>query len=240
MNLKEIRTKFIDLSGRFDLVMDTINYVDNGANFYVQGGLKWLDTQSEVKGHFGIVYRLLEAGSPSVTFKNSKVVTDVFIVDTGLEKTVVNYLPYDKFMEEYPKLRNTEDTGTPEYWTKMPVRAVNKLEDTKINGYIDYMDLIDLSESYEGILLAPVPTVDCHLEVWGKFNADDLSEDEDYNWWTVNYPNIVIKAALRELDTFNHNTSGVNDWTNSLMMDLYGIEKDFVDADTYHISQMEG
>ena len=33
MNLLEIRTKWIDTSGRYDLVEDVTDYVDNGANF---------------------------------------------------------------------------------------------------------------------------------------------------------------------------------------------------------------
>ena len=33
MNLLQLRTQFINDSGRFDLVVDTTDYVDNGANY---------------------------------------------------------------------------------------------------------------------------------------------------------------------------------------------------------------
>jgi hypothetical protein len=43
MNLKDFRTQFIKLSGRYDLVLDAVDYVDNGANFYINGAVKMLD-----------------------------------------------------------------------------------------------------------------------------------------------------------------------------------------------------
>jgi hypothetical protein len=43
MNLRNFREQFIKLSGRYDLVLDAVDYVDNGANFYINGAVKMLD-----------------------------------------------------------------------------------------------------------------------------------------------------------------------------------------------------
>jgi len=45
MNFGEIRTKFIDLSGRFDLAgsMESAPYSDGGADFFIASGQRYLD-----------------------------------------------------------------------------------------------------------------------------------------------------------------------------------------------------
>jgi hypothetical protein len=47
MNLLQIRTKFRSVSGRYDLVND--NFSDNGANFFIEEGRKWLDSKVDKK-----------------------------------------------------------------------------------------------------------------------------------------------------------------------------------------------
>ena len=47
MNLLEIRTKFRSISGRYDLVNS--DYSDNGANFFIEEGRKWLDSKVDKK-----------------------------------------------------------------------------------------------------------------------------------------------------------------------------------------------
>lgn len=47
MNLREIRKLFLDMSGRYDLVNEDLS--DNGANYYINEGSKWLDSKVDKK-----------------------------------------------------------------------------------------------------------------------------------------------------------------------------------------------
>jgi len=47
MNLLEIRKQFRTTSGRYDLVND--DYSDNGANHFINEGVKWLDSKVDKK-----------------------------------------------------------------------------------------------------------------------------------------------------------------------------------------------
>ena len=45
--LLEIRTEFINRSGRFDLVIDTDDYLDDGADFFINAGLRHLEARQQ-------------------------------------------------------------------------------------------------------------------------------------------------------------------------------------------------
>ena len=57
MNLLQIRTKFRDISGRFDLVNS--DYSDNGADFYINEGRKFLDRLGEVQKSWASCFRFI-------------------------------------------------------------------------------------------------------------------------------------------------------------------------------------
>lgn len=54
MNLLEIRTQFVKLTGRYDLVKDFAgaDYTDNGANFFIKGGSEYLDHRLLLDSNF--------------------------------------------------------------------------------------------------------------------------------------------------------------------------------------------
>ena len=47
MNLLEVRTKFIQLSGHYELASTDGLYTDNGADFYINAGQDFLDLKKE-------------------------------------------------------------------------------------------------------------------------------------------------------------------------------------------------
>ena len=62
MSLLDVRKQFIATSGRLNLVVDTVDYIDDGANYYIQNGQKWLERQIEFLPQKGKVFRKLESG----------------------------------------------------------------------------------------------------------------------------------------------------------------------------------
>lgn len=70
MNLLQLRTKFVQMSGRYDLVVDTTSYVDNGANFYINSGQRFLEKRVKVPENTGKIFEVLAIGEYAVTFQH--------------------------------------------------------------------------------------------------------------------------------------------------------------------------
>jgi len=60
MNLLQLRTKFRSLSGRFDLV--NADFTDNGADFFINEGRKYLDRLDETQKSWASCFRFVEVG----------------------------------------------------------------------------------------------------------------------------------------------------------------------------------
>ena len=81
MNLLDIRTKFIELSGRGDLVVDETDYADSGANFFINAGNRWLDRLENVSKSPGKTYKRIEDGDWYTTFNDCRAVKKVYVAD---------------------------------------------------------------------------------------------------------------------------------------------------------------
>jgi hypothetical protein len=115
-------------------------------------------------------------------------------------------------------------------------------EGTKLFTYDDE-DLVLYSEGpyygYRGIVWMPPADGTYTLEIWGTFFEKILTSDEDKNFWSVVYPEILLKAASYVLETTYRNTAGMRDWLNAIDLDLQGIDHNLVDQDISGINQME-
>lgn len=78
--------------------------------------------------------------------------------------------------------------------------------------------LPSISSSSEGnILILPPADRDYTLEIFGKFNTSVLSADTDTNWWTANYPELVVRSARLQLELDGHrNVSGLQAFQGQL------------------------
>ncbi len=239
MSLLDIRTLFIQRSGRYDLVVDTTDYADNGADFFIQSGQKWVERQAEFVLQDGKVFRKLETNKFGLTFQDARTIESVYLGNsTGRVK--LDYLSYDNLIACFPKTFTTVTPGQPLYWTNVVVRNVNMDSDSDTGGIIDFMDVIEDSDNYNAIVLMPPADQDYHVEITGKFRSKKLTEDGDTNYWTDNEPFILVLSALRALEISYRNTQGANDWANAIMSELFGLEKDFVENDTNNIPRLEG
>lgn len=240
MNLLGIRTLFVKRSGRYDLVVDTVNFADNGADFFIQGGQKWLERQGDFKGQKGRLFRKMLSGSYYTTFSNMRTIDCVTVIDSVNGRMPLEYVTYDELVSLYPTAFGSTDLGTPIVWAPLCIRGVNMDSDPLFDGQADYMDIVVDSDTYNAIVLMPPTNETISLEIFGKFGSKKLVNDGDKNWWTINEESILLKAALRELEVFYRNTQGVNDWTISIMQDMYGLEKDLVEEETNFITKLEG
>jgi hypothetical protein len=79
MNLLELRTQFVKISGRYDLVVDTTDWVDNGADFYINAGQNFLDRLRDTPKAQNTIFTALDAGEWYVTFARCRSIREVWI-----------------------------------------------------------------------------------------------------------------------------------------------------------------
>jgi len=244
MNLKEVREKFIDLSGRIDLVVDTEDYADAGADYFLLAGLRELDRERLSTYQSGArKYVALEAGNWIAQFQKARAVQKVFCGD-GEGLVQLQYKYYDELRAEYGNSFPAMDSGAPRYWTPVNLRhspdwervpadtidAISAYVDTASGGYGEY----------DGVLITPPPDTAVTLEIHGLFFSDSLDSDTDENYWTRAYPDILVMAGMRELERSYRNITGANEWTAHIQQKLTGLDMDIVETQISSTDRMRG
>ena len=239
MNLKEIRTKFIELSGRFDLVVDTTDYEDNGADFYIHAGTQLLDQLNDTGAEAGTVFYPIRVGDYYLFIPQLRVVEEVWAYDpsgNGL-RLQLEECDRDELREFFPQKIINSKTGYPARYFPGSFKIGNKDSSDKVADFM--VQLSDDDSVPNGIIFPPTDRV-LTLEVIGKFFSNPLEKCGDTNYWSLNYPIILVWAALYNLEITYRNTEGAKDWLNAIHQRLFDIEKDRVDQDSFNVKQMRG
>jgi hypothetical protein len=237
MNLEEIRQWFVKDSGRYDLVVDTTDWADNGADKYIAAGQRWLDRQVTMLGQYGKFFRELSSGSYLLSVSGLRSVRQVHVRESSGNVYALTRSTYEDLREIYGEDISEITSSDPYFYAIVSLRQHDEAD----SDPPDTEGLTDAAwMSNEGLLILPPPSEAVTVIVEGKFSSTTLVDDEDENFWSVNEPSVLVKAGLRELEAFYRNTAGVNDWTNSIMHDLVGIEKDYIEKSFGYIDQMEG
>jgi hypothetical protein len=74
----------------------------------------------------------------------------------------------------------------------------------------------------------------------GYFNSPVLNADGESTFWTALYPNILVHAALYQLEVFYRNTEGAQDWMRAIQLALMNLDQTAVQDEQVYINQMEG
>ncbi len=236
MNLQEVRQLFAEKSGFLDSVNEDGS--DNGADFYLNSGQRYLDKLVERRRDIGRVFRYMGPGSYFVRFRNCRVIHRVGVGTTDSW----NWLTRKNLVElraEFSKPFELLDRGAPKYFAPAYLRPYDPSSED-FDGYIGYMDVMTDWKEYDGVILAPPTDQPYHIEVWGKFYSESLESDSDTSYWTINYPDLLIMAAQRQLEAFFRNSQGVQDWTAVIRAEALELGKDFIEEEYFDIDQMEG
>jgi hypothetical protein len=240
MTLSEVVDMFVEASGRNDL--DTESVVMNAA-FFINQGCRELDRRL-FGGKTNARYTVdLAAAQILVPVPNCRAITDVWIYDSA-EKTRLTKADDIYEMKEYysePKASITPDTP----FVYFPVNArpsPGAVEATSYSQEWAFEDIIEEAhEGFNSLLISPPPDhANYTLQVEGVFYSDELEEDDDYNWWTVNHPLLVVQAALFKLEEMYRNTEGAKDWDNAISKTMIQLNSDWIEEEIADIDQMEG
>jgi len=259
MSLLEIRQKFLEASGRADLV-NASTYANLGADWFIQAGQRFLDRRlSEEPRLYARHSVSLPSGSYFTYFRHCRVIHEVWIANaegrTKLRKMTQTELRelypdiYDGSLDTTltPPIQNTAmAAGKPLYWAPLIIQAAPDLNAPLDNGVLSFrfdFDGIVLGEgqvSYRGIYLLPVMDEEYTVTVIGKFQQPRLSSDDDTNFWTEEEPDLLIFAAMYKLEGFYRNREGSRDWLEQIDEGLRGLEYDDAENDSVESNVMEG
>jgi len=240
MNLLQLRTKLRELSGRFDLVND--DFSDNGADFFIYEGQKFLDRLDETQKSWASCFRFIEIGGFSIQFPFCRAIKEAWAM-TSIERWQLERKSLQELIEDYlTGLPSSRDTGTPLYYSPGITRYIP--EDAPANTFEAFVGFVDIpaggAHEYNTILLN-IPTDEkLSIEVKGLFYTRQLVVDTDENHWSVNHPLLLIMAAQRQMEVINRNTQGVNDWSNAIATESKQLGMDLVEELIAEVDQMEG
>jgi hypothetical protein len=242
MTLVEIRQKFIEISGRYDLVVDAVAWVDNGADFFINAGQRLLDRAITSPKTRGRVFRLTDAGDYGVTFQTCRSIKEVWCADTD-SRWELEKLDMRDFRNEYwnEPIGNIQQ-GKPTVYTPAQLRKIPDtidLDDLEaIIGYADVM--IGDDASYRGVLFLPPTDGQYQIEVMGNFYSLELTDDTHFSYWSEVHPMALVQSAMAMLEMSYRNTQGYNDAMNAITTLIVPIDFDTVDEDISSVSRMEG
>lgn len=246
MSLLETRQQFVRISGRYDLVVDGSggDWSDNGADFYINAGVRMLDQKIETKLSESVFYKKVQQGMVGLGLPDCRAVREVWtqnLANDARQRLVKRDRKYfrDKWKTQFQNI----DQGPPLDYYLPTLRVVpDTITINQIESYIGWMDSQPSRGNvvYNGILWLPPLDDEYVLEVIGLFYTPKLLGDSDENFWTRQYPMEVVWAALWSLEVSYRNSEGAKDWEAAISGRLLDIDKDNVEEVIAGVSQMEG
>ena len=235
--LAQIRQDFVKKNGRFDLVVDTDAYADNGANFYIQVGQRLLDSILPHRKSLGRYVKDLTADDYKLMMKYVRSIDSVYVKTSGEDRAEVERKSYSWLIEEYGDDIANIDTGTPLYYS--PIQSIISPEQKDLTDAnytseftYDYGDIMFGSERYQkdGITFRPPADKVYTMTVFAHFFSL-LSADADISYHSEMYPELLLMASNWAIEAFYRNSQGMLDWEHSMNKIIKGIDHDLVRAE---------
>ena len=237
MSLAEIRTEFIERSGREDLSNPEIDK-------FINDGIKTLDMLTNFEKAPARAFLVLSAGASAVNFSSEcRLIKSVWVLEKQVGRFPLELVDPDALSEYYSR-PSTVETGRPNYYSPRIIRAHPDTFDPSASPFIDYSEFIDTTTAYQGyrgITTMPPADKEYILEIKGKFFSPALVDTTMINnWWTVNQSEAVILGALYKYELRMRNTEGTKDHMNGLLPIITGLDLDIAEEEAANVSIMEG
>ncbi len=240
MNLLQLRLKFREISGRHDLVDE--DGIDNGADFFINEGRKFLDRLNETQKSWGHSFVSVATGLWYATFPYCRSIKEVWATTTSARWQLEKMNLQDLVAGYLTDLPSSRDTGTPLYYSPCITRYIPEdLTADKFESFIGFVDIPSGNAHDSNTVLLNVPvSEDSVINIRGLFYSMELVEDLDANYWSNVHPLLLITAAMRQVEVTMRNTQGVNDWTNTINTEMQQLGFDLVEELIAEVDQMEG
>lgn len=240
MDLLAIRTQVAKKSGRYDLVNPS-TFADNGMNFHIEAGQKYLDKLVEVPESYAQIFESLASGEYSLTFQHHCRSIETVFVNNDTDRYQLTKVSLNALKNYYSQTIATIGQDAPCVYALANLRALETTAKTSLGTFANLTwSESDTNYGYRGIIIMPPADENYVVEVSGKFLQKILTNDTDENYWTIEYPHLLIMAALRSIEVFNRNTAGVEDWSRAIMTETNMLDLDVAEEDSAGVNQFEG
>jgi hypothetical protein len=240
MPLIDIRIQFIQYTGRYDLVIDTIDYDNAGADTFIVAGQRWLDRTFEVNGSKGRDDTFLDIGNWFTLVPDVRVIESVWVSLVTGERYPLKYLSMMDFRASFGKDPIGITNGRVNYYTPIFFQKIPASYDALIDVIGSNEYIVSTPVGYNGLLFMPPTDAQVNLEVHGKFYQPRLQNNSDANLWSEAYPTALVMAACRQVEISYRNQQGVSDYEAGITGELRGAEFDLVDSETNNMPRLKG
>ncbi len=239
MNLLEVRKMFVKLSGRYDLVIDTTDWVDDGANFFLQAGQNMIEKLvGDLPESEGRIWNTISADAYYLGFQSrSRAIFQVWVNDSE-SRIELEKVSWGEMKELYSSSISSVSTGFPRYFCPAKLREIDATGKNVIGIFSNFS--LPVSSDFRGILIMPPADKDYDLEILGKFLQPELDTDLLENFWTLIYPELLIRAAMYQNELMYRGKESTGKLLNSLMLEISEIEKDGIEETIHGVDQIEG
>lgn len=238
MDYLDIRNKFAEVSGRYDLI-NMATYEDNGADFFINAGQRYLDRQLAAGKMIARYPVIMEAGDILAVTTGIRSLKEVWASNSDGEKWQLDPMPIEKLRWEYPEDSATLDRGTPLYYAIAKLRPIPDAG-VDTTSMTDVEDLIvdGTHYTYRGVVIMPPPDETLTVTLWGLFYSPELSATlseevwtQTKSYWSEVHPDMLIQAAMMKVSSFYGDPTRVKEHKEGVIEDIRGLDFDFVDEE---------
>lgn len=237
--LADIRQRFIKASRRYDLITngDLTNNVDNGANWWINEGQRYLDRRVPTTKSSRRHMVSLAADSYNVELQRVIAIERLTFMNAadGRSDITANVFTPADFRREYGALITDWSTGTPLAWTAnviglSPDHKAKTSGDYTTDGVVDFDD-VKFGDHYwySGILFYPKTDATYTCEIVARFYEEDLVLDTDKSFWTVKHPNLSVIAGCYCLERTMKSQAGMRTWLEAMEPEISDIDRELVE-----------
>jgi hypothetical protein len=214
MNLLSIRTHATKRSGRYDLVNPS-TFADAGMDFYITAGQRWLNKRSALPRAFAHLSGTLASAAYAHTVANKFKELSSVTVDDGVNPS---WTLTRKTLAELEDLYDAGEYTTPHYYAYASYRTLETASSATIANFVAYDWPADEDDrfDYSGIVVVPAADTEYTVRVSGLFLPLELSDDTDTNYWSEEYPELLIMATLRAIAVLEADGALVQYWENAI------------------------
>lgn len=200
-NLAESRKLFVQVSRRFDLVLngDLETNVDNGANYFINQGQKYLDDRVQTRRQLRRFNAVTANGDFTLTIPGLASVEAIWVIDAvngRSDNLLRSWMSNSDFLRTYSGLVADWNSGIPSNWA-FNVDALAPSHDGALVTSAEEDGDVQLGKrvNKDGIIFYPKADGAYTFDIRGRFKEVKLLRDDDESYWTVMEPELLAMAA---------------------------------------------
>lgn len=200
-----------------------------------------LDKMINVTESRASIFETLSIGAYSIVFQNRCVSIEEVWVNNNESRSLLSKISLRELKEYYSSLASEAATGNPLYYALANLRALETTNKTSLGTFINLnWSETDTNYDYRGIIIVPPASESMVIEVVGKFYQPVLNEDTQKNYWTILHPEILIKAALYQMEIFSEKYDTAKNRLNALINEIMMLDMDIVTEEIQDIDTFGG